>query len=93
MFKYQTNNYRIEIEKVEIIKETDKTIWIKKKNSNGKEYISQSRKESSWNCYFDTFDEAKQSLIDKNIKDFESLNQRIESNRKEYAEIKKLEEI
>ena len=38
MFKYQTNNYRIEIEKVEIIKETDKTIWIKKKNSNGKEF-------------------------------------------------------
>lgn len=92
MNKYRISPYRLEIEKVEIEKETDKTLWVKEKNSHGKEYISQCRKDSSWHKYFDTFEDAKQYLIEKNIKEFENLNEKIENNRKEYSEIKKLTE-
>jgi hypothetical protein len=56
MVKFKTKNLWNTIQKVEIERETDSYVWI-----NG----YRSRKKSEYECFFDTFIEAKEFLIKK----------------------------
>jgi len=57
LIKYRTCSWKRAIEKVEVIKETEKSVWL-----SGKSHES---KVSGHRCYFDTFEEAKKHLITK----------------------------
>lgn len=63
------------IEKVEIVKETDKFVFIKSKikTSGIKE-----AKTSNYYAYRDTFEEAKQFLVDEAEEDFEKAKRELE---------------
>jgi hypothetical protein len=62
------------IDEIEITKESEKSVWVKTQWRD-KETITQERKRSDWHNFFDTFDEAKNFLIEKSenrIKAYES---------------------
>jgi hypothetical protein len=63
MIKYKTFSYGIEIQKIEIERETGQTVWY----SNGR-VIIQDRKHSDYHNYYDSFEDAKQSLITRALK-------------------------
>ena len=54
MIKYKCNNWEVKITKVEVERETDKCVWI-----NGR----RNSKESEYDNFFDTFEEAKEFII------------------------------
>lgn len=56
MKQYYTRSWGFEIKEVDILRKSESSVWIM---HNGRE-----RRESN-TYYFDTFDEAKQSLIDR----------------------------
>lgn len=72
--KYETSRWRsTDITPVEIVKETDKTVWVKippTKWSAGR--VDQRRKDSS-SPIFDTYDEALEWLIARTTRRHESL--------------------
>ena len=85
---YKTNTFD-GIEKVEIERDTEKTVWIKLQHITK---TTQFRKKSdSWN-FFDTFEEAKQFLIEKHEKTISSLENRINYERERIHKILTLKE-
>ena len=56
MVKYEVCSYSTDIKKVEIERETDKSVFI---NGNRR------AKMSEWSKYFHTFDEAKSNLVER----------------------------
>lgn len=56
MIKYKSGHYGERIEKVEVIRETENSVWLGKHRT---------AKMSVYGCYFDTWDDAKQHLVDK----------------------------
>ena len=80
---YKTNTFD-GIEKVEIERDTKFTVWIRK-GKNGQ--LDQYRKKcDSWN-FFDTFDEAKQFLVNKYKKKIRYLESNIFYERKQLDKI------
>jgi hypothetical protein len=58
---YRVYNFGTEISEIEIIKETEHTIWYKSKSGSER----QERKNTSDTKHFETFKEAKEYLINK----------------------------
>ena len=62
MKKYKTKILGYKIEMVEVERETKSTVWCEYEWS-GKKSIRQERKVTEYECYFDTWQEAKQHLL------------------------------
>jgi hypothetical protein len=76
MKKYKTG-YGIEIKEVEIIKETEKTVWIEATyRVPNKENIRQCRKNSDYENYHDTWRDARDFLLNKAEKEWEYAKER-----------------
>lgn len=87
MIKYQIGFSNNEIFEVEILKETEKTFWLKELDWKDEETIVEKSKNNNFMPIFDTFDEAKGFLIEK-------ANLRIRRVEKELIRAKKhLEEV
>lgn len=76
MKKYITGGYSELIEVVEIEKESEHTIWYVDKKGFGQSC----RKKSTYSQVWDSYDEAKQYLLDKENKHMEKLNNWLKSS-------------
>ena len=88
MYKYLVGGHREQIEKVEITRESDKSIWIKV--SDDKE--RQEKKRSRNGDYYDTWQEAHKDLIDFARRKVERSIQSIKDSRDELNGIINLKE-
>lgn len=82
--KYKT--YFESIQKVEIDKETKDSVWL-----NGNKYSV--RKINSYESYHDTFNEAKEYLKQKQLKEIESLKNSIKYYEDKLEKIEAIEEF
>lgn len=73
-----------EIEKVEIDRETDTSVWLK-----GEKHSV--RKNTSWDNYHDTFEEAKEFLRQQELKDIRNYESSIEYHRDKLKKIEAIE--
>lgn len=76
MKKYITGRYNVLIEEVELIRETEVTIWYI--NSKGTE--QNCRKIATYSQVHDSFEEAKQYLLQKENEHMEKLNNWLKSS-------------
>ena len=85
MIKHKTTGlgWKNLIEKAEVERETESSVWIGGRRS---------AKISSYECYFDTFGEAKSYLLDMARKHLERANGRVSYAEKELDEVIKLAE-
>jgi len=82
MIKYRTGGYiSTTIDAVEIERETVLSVWVK-----GNRY----KKFSDYDKYFDTFEEAKKYLIDKETSHLFNLRHSVKNSEDRLAEIKEL---
>lgn len=63
MKKFRASNWGFKISEVEVIKETEHTIWYNKTYENGTIKTFSERKNTSENKHFETYKEAKDYLI------------------------------
>jgi len=90
MIKYKADIFRpSKIEVVEVIKETKSTIWIKQPGWDRKLCV---RKYGRVDNYFDTFQQAKEFLLEKSKQKLTTLNNEIRHISAIMAKIEKLEE-
>mgnify|MGYP001186252373 CR=1 FL=1 len=85
MIKYKISSWNISIEKIEIERETENTIW--RKGHNGK--IVQERKQGD---VFETFEEAKAALLKREIGIAERLRQQLQSQNGKIGTVKGMKE-
>jgi hypothetical protein len=80
MKKYKTgyigNQY---IETVDVVRETEKCVYVKSRLGKGEE---RRLKITEYECYFDSFDEARAHLIKKQKRAIDDAKHRIESAKK-----------
>ena len=82
------------IRKYEVTKETDQTVWFKEAYGlPKKELIRQERKKSNYDAWFNTFDEAKQYLIDLHKANIISAQARIDYENNEIEKVYQLKEF
>jgi len=81
--KYKTIHGKIK--KVQIERESEHSVWFKNPR-NGKVEIE--RKSTNWYLYFDSFDEAKQSMIDKQLRIIRATKSSLEMHETELEKIK-----
>lgn len=83
VFKFRINHSN-DIVKHEVVKETAARITFKKNRlfEKDKEYIDTENKNSSWHTWHDTFEDAKQYLINKTERRIEYLKQDLEMQNK-----------
>ena len=85
MVKYKVNYYwRPEVEKVEVEKETESSVWIKGRRE---------AKEAQYHAFFDTFQEAKDFLIDVFEKKARSVRRQLEQANGYLGNAKGLKEV
>ena len=82
MKKYMTKKYGVIIEKVEVERETESSIW-----TDG----VRNAKRSGWSNFFDTFDEAKDFLMKESESHLLYNEKRLEAAKNRLAEVKALE--
>jgi len=82
VIKYLTKFNRVE--KVEVVGETEHFV----KLLNGRKEA----KKTDWSAYFDSFDDAKNSLVEKAQKRVDSLRRQLESANGELGQIKGIKE-
>lgn len=75
------------IEKVEVERETEKCVWVKRW---GSQTASRRNKMSDYECYFDSFDEAKAYLVDAAKRKVTAAEARLQSLK---AELKKANDL
>ena len=85
MFKYRTCKHDITIEKVEIIRESDQSVWLKKNNRA-------ERKITDYTIYHESFESAKTHLISKRNELIHYHESAIEKAKEEIKKINLLEE-
>ena len=85
MIKYKTLGYFPEIKKVEIERESKKSVWIKSRDSS----VNRAAKRSSSINYWDTIEEAKKDIIDQNKKIIERLDLEIMAAKQTIKEVEK----
>lgn len=88
MYKYLVGGYREPIEKVEITRESDKSVWIKLSDDRER----QEKKRSRNGDYHDTWQEAHKDLLDLARRKIERSIQSIKDARDELNEIINLKE-
>ena len=80
MKKYKTSGtWRARIEVVKIERETEQSVWIKGRRN---------AKRTEYDCYFDTWDEAKAYLLKQAEAQLASARSRLEHARENYDHIK-----
>jgi hypothetical protein len=89
MKKYKTDTYSIDIKSIEIEKETEKTIFIRRENGS----LAGERKKSFYYKYFDSFAEAREYLINQRIEFVKSYKDRIAKYESEIEKLKAMKEI
>ncbi len=89
MIKYEVSKYSDEIKSVEVVKETDKTVWVKT-DWFGKESIRQNRKDSYYTKLFDSWDEAKNYMIISSERVIESYKRNMDDEIKRLNKIKSM---
>lgn len=89
MGKFKVSEDDFEIQKIDTVKETEKSVWMKTKLGN----IRQERKESASYKYFNHFNLAKTYLLNKWIKKIVTLESMLEEEKKTLEKIKAFEEI
>lgn len=70
---YRTRHYGLEIEPVEVVKVTDKTVQVKERSWHGHDSISRVAIKSEWQQHFRTWEEAHEYLMDRAQQKVESL--------------------
>lgn len=75
--KYKTLSFETRIDKVEVEKETDKSVWV-----DGRSF----RKLSGYECYFDTFEEAKSYYLERAGSKVISAKKQLEFANREFDE-------
>ena len=83
MKKYLTKKYYDEIEILEVERETAESVWIKG---------SRSAKSTTYSIYHDTFDSAKQFLIELHERDIKAAREKIQRAESALGLIRKLTE-
>jgi len=86
MKKFRTGTYRELIQTIEVTKESDKTVWFKLPNGSEDRCLKQS---DSYQV-FDSFEEAKEFLLNKNNSKLERLNNQVKSQVELIEQINKL---
>ena len=89
MIKYKTGHWKDLIQKIEVIKETDKCVYVFNPH-RGKE--GRENKVTSYYVIHDTFEQAKQYLIDKAKEKIKLYKDQLSRVEKELIEINKLKE-
>ena len=89
MRKFKVSEDDFEIQKIDTVKETEKSVWMKTKLGN----IRQERKESASYKYFNHFNLAKTYLFNKWIKKIVTLESILEEEKKTLEKIKAFKEI
>lgn len=85
MVKYKVDHYwRPEVKKVEIEKETESSVWIKGRRE---------AKETQYHAFFDTFQEAKDFLIDVFEKKAQAVRRQLEQANGHLGNAKGLKEF
>ena len=87
MRKFKVSEDDFEIQKIDTVKETEKSVWMKTKLGN----IRQERKESASYKYFNHFNLAKTYLFNKWIKKILTLESMLEEEKETLEKIKKFE--
>ena len=95
MKRYRTSKYSIEIEEFELVKETEKTIWFKNPIQRwASEEITlreeKELKETIYNTWHDTFEDAKNYLVQREKNRIEFLLKEIEISSKKIEKINQL---
>lgn len=85
---YRTRTFGTDIDIFEVVKETNSTVWIKRKENNNTE---QYRKISDSFRFFDTIHEAKKHLTDRYLKDIEYHEKQIERANEAIREVQAIE--
>ena len=83
MKKYRTVTYSNKIEVCEVERETDKSVWIKGRRND---------KITEFNRFHDSFEEAKQHLIDRHEKNIKRHRDEIHRSESELGTIRKMVE-
>jgi len=85
MIKYRTNRNQPEIKETEVVRETEKCVFLL---IGGRE--RRENKESEWHNYFDTWDSAHDYLLQRANKRVSAAESRFESECANRAEIEQL---
>ena len=91
-FMYQVGNYNCEIEKVKVTKETDKFVTVER-IYNKEKYERREAKNSSWHNFFNTFQEAKNYLIEQSENKIKSYEENAEREKQNLVKIINLKEV
>ena len=89
MKKYKTGGYGELIEEVEIVRETEKSVFVKDLYGFNTGRVSREAKRCSYSNYFDTMKEAKDFLKQRFEDKIKSHEQQIESANKSLAKVEK----
>lgn len=92
MIMYKTGGYRFPIEKVEITRKTDKSVWYMSETYHGKQKEHRELLMSSYYQWFESFDEAKDYLVSNLESIIEALNGRVSVATAELGRVKELQE-
>lgn len=71
MTYYEISNYGLEIKKVTVLKETEKMVTVQRETWDKRLMEEKRKKKTSYSRLYQTFDEAKQALVDRLTKNRE----------------------
>jgi len=84
MIKYKTDGWNSLIERIEVERETDSSVWIKGRRC---------AKASSYNNYFDKWDQAKDYLLKGALRNRDNKRHQLDRADKELKKIKALTKL
>ncbi len=87
-----TRCYRAKIEEVEVVRETEKSVWVEYTGFTGKKETRRSAKISTYESYFNTFKEAKKYLEDEAKKHLEQMENRVQGAKEDLKAVQNLKE-
>jgi len=81
MIKYEVKSYLNSIEEVKVERETDSSVWVEGRRR---------AKKAGYCGYFDTWEEAKNSLLNKAQKDVDAARSRLQRANSKLGQVKSL---
>ena len=82
---YYVYGYSDKIEKVEIVRSTGKSVWVRSKRANKERRANRDR-------YYNTFEEAKENIVRRCVRRIETLEMQVENAKKRHQEAMRLSE-
>ena len=92
MIKYMARVGYAEIKPIDVVRETEKCIWIERETYGGDVRQSRSSKSSSYENYFDSFGEAKTFLMEHAQRKLDSAIRSLEKAQGYHGNVKGLKE-